>query len=210
MRGTSVSASKRLACSIRQVMTYWWGASPVACLNRRAKWAGLACPTAASVMLSCGRAIFSFLRAELGFNTLSTSSPRESRSLLFQELVYYPCAAAGPGKTKSDSPEEGNPPSTPGFSLLLRSPVRWLWLVQGLVSETVSSHGYGFLTTSGAARLQCISHATSYPYRSPRQSHPTNSFTLPPAESCLLIRLSFGLLVPALGLASAPVVVPTP
>ena len=57
MSDTSVAANSRLACAIRDRITYWWGASPVACLNRRAKWAGLVCATAASVARdnSCAR-----------------------------------------------------------------------------------------------------------------------------------------------------------
>lgn len=57
MSDTSVSANNRFACAIRHVITYGRGASPVACLNKRAKWAGLVCATAASVARdnSCAR-----------------------------------------------------------------------------------------------------------------------------------------------------------
>jgi len=41
--GKRVSASSALARSILQRMMYWWGGSPVECLNILEKWKGLIC-----------------------------------------------------------------------------------------------------------------------------------------------------------------------
>jgi hypothetical protein len=110
-----------------------------------------------SVAFSCGRAIFCSPRSELSLDTLSTSPPIESRTVLFQELVCSPCAAASPDQTERDSPKESSPTAAAGPLFFLRLFVRWLWLVQRLVSETVSSHCHRSLPTFGAARLQCSS-----------------------------------------------------
>src|SRR5205814_9419848 len=84
-----------------------------------------------SVAFSYGRAIVFSPRDEFGLDTLSTSPPIDRRAVLFQELRYYPCAAA-PDKAERDSPYESSPTSTTSPSLLLVGlPVRWFALYRG-------------------------------------------------------------------------------
>lgn len=110
-----------------------------------------------SVAFSCGRAMFLSPRGELGLDPLSPSPPIERRTFLLQALVCYPCAAASPDQTEREAPEGRSPTSTTDPSFFLWLPVRWLWLVQGFVHETVSFHCHRSLPTFGVALLQCPS-----------------------------------------------------